>query len=54
MESEAIAVITLVPVTEEFHKHSRNKNFMCCQMLQIEYQKINSDKCDIVSSNSCK
>lgn len=26
---------------------------MCHQILQIEYQKNNSDKCDIVSSNSC-
>lgn len=39
-------------VTEEFHKHSNNMNFMCHQILQIEYQKNNSDKCDIVLSNS--
>ena len=32
-ESEAIAVIILVSVAEEFHRHSKNINFVCHKIL---------------------
>ena len=32
-ETEAMAVVILVPVAEEFHRHSRNINFACHKRL---------------------